>query len=453
MPGRDPGQPALTGTPAGWRIAAGLLLGGGLITGLLAAGSGMDRWLASGFAVLVSAGLAPIMWGSRRPPVAPEPVDREGRAELPTITVLVAARDEVSVLPRLIEDLAAQTHRGSDGHPRFDIIVVDDRSQDGTADAVRSAALAHGIADSVAVVRREGRGLIDGKGAALAAASPGSAAGDVIVVLDADARLDPDFLRRAAGYVLRGVPALTARRRVLRANASILATIQEDEETQDGELQRGRWAAGGCSEFRGNGMVIRRDLLTAVGGFRPGTLTEDLDLSTRLAAHEGITVAWALDLVVEEEAVPTWRGLWRQRLRWSEGAIRRFLEFGPATVRSGRLSRRARWDFAVYGVQLMAPPIILGAMLGAVVNLRPGPLPALIAIYLLAGGVLAFDALRWDRPDQAGTMPILERTLRSVRVAMFSAVWLVAVPGALVRIAVRRGRPRFDKTARSGTSG
>ena len=110
-------------------------------------------------------------------------------------------------------------------------------------------------------------------------------------------------------------------------------------------------------------------------------------------------------------------------------------------------------DFAVYGMQLMAPPIILGAMLGAVVNLRPGPAPALIAIYLLAGGVLAFDALRWDRADQRGTMPILERTLRSVRVAMFSAVWLVAVPGALLRIAFRRGRPRFDKTARAGASG
>ena len=132
MPVRDPGQAARTGTPAGWRIAAGLLLGGGLITGLLAAGIGMDRWLASGFAGLVFAGLAPIMWGSRRPPVAPVPVDREDRAELPTITVLVAARDEVSVLPRLIEDLAAQTHRGSDGRPRFDIIVVDDRSRDGT---------------------------------------------------------------------------------------------------------------------------------------------------------------------------------------------------------------------------------------------------------------------------------------------------------------------------------
>jgi len=371
--------------------------------------------------------------------------------ELPTITVLVAGRDEVSVLPRLIEDLAAQTFRRSDGRPRFDVIVVDDRSRDGTADAVRAAATAHGISDSVTVVRRDGPDLVDGKGAALEAASPASAAGDVIVVLDADARLDPEFLQLAAGYVSRGVPALTARRRVLHADASILAATQEDEETQDGELQRGRWATGGCSEFRGNGMVIRRDLLSAVGGFRPGTLTEDLDLSTRLAAQEGITVAWALDLVVWEEAVPTWRGLWRQRLRWSEGALRRFLEFGPATVRSARLSWRARWDFTVYAVQLLAPPVILGAMVGAVVNLRPGPAPALIGIYLLAGGALAFDALRWDRPAHLGRIPLGERSLRSVRVALFSAVWLVAVPGALWRIAFRRGRPRFDKTARAGT--
>src|SRR5205814_10436749 len=65
---------------------------------------------------------------------------------------------------------------------------------------------------------------------------------------------------------------------LLNAGGSNLAGAQADEQTLDGELQRGRWALGGCSEFRGNGIVIRRDLLAEVGGWRAEALTEDLDL-------------------------------------------------------------------------------------------------------------------------------------------------------------------------------
>ncbi|MEO8208404.1 MAG: glycosyltransferase family 2 protein [Chloroflexota bacterium] len=437
-----------SGTPAGWRVVALVALGGGVALGFLAAGSEDGPWLVGGFAVLVAAGLIPLLWGSRRPPTRVDANDADDAGDLPRVTVLVAGRDEAAVLPGLIADLAHQDHRSADGRPKFDVIVVDDRSMDSTAAAVESAASAHGIGGLVSVIRREGPDLVDGKGAALAAAEPGRATGDVIVVLDADARIDPGFLRIAATYVALGVPALTARRRVIDAEHSVLATIQEDEETQDGELQRGRWASGGCSEFRGNGMVIRRDLLVAVGGFRPGVLTEDLDLSTRMLAQEGISVAWALDLEVREEAVPTWRGLWRQRLRWSEGAIRRFLEFGPAALRSPCMTWRSRMDFFVYGVQLMAPPVIVGALLRSIVDLSPGLAPWLIGIYLLAGGTLAYDALRWTTTPGGSALPGGDRLLRSIRVALFSALWLVAVPGSLLRLGVRRGEARFDKTAR-----
>ena len=78
---------------------------------------------------------------------------------------------------------------------------------------------------------------------------------------------------------------------------------------------------GGCSEFRGNGIMVRRELLAAVGGWRAAALTEDIDLSSRIAAAPGERVAWAMDAEVWEEPVRDWGGLWRQRLRWAEGAI------------------------------------------------------------------------------------------------------------------------------------
>lgn len=436
-------------TPLLWRLTSMAVLAGGLTLGGAGVGSGVDRWIVIGFAIVLIVGLTPILIGSRRAPVALEVLEATASGSLPTVLVLIAARNEAGVLPNLIADLGAQDHRDADGTPRFTVSVVDDRSTDGTGDAVRAAALASGIGAVVQILRREGADLVDGKGAALASARPQGSDAEVIAILDADARVGPGYLRHAAQYVAAGIPALTARRRTLHAERSMLATIQADEQTQDGELQRGRWASGGCSEFRGNGIVIRRDLLAAVGGIPAACLTEDLDLSTRLAAEHGVTVAWVLDLVAWEEAVPTWQGLWRQRLRWSEGAIRRFFAFGPSVIRSTRLSARARWDFAAYGAQLVAPPLILGAAIGALVFGNPAMAVSLFGSYVVAGGVLAFDALRWETGPQGRPLALAERLARSVRVALFSVIWLAAVTGALWRMAMRRGIVRFDKTARA----
>ena len=59
------------------------------------------------------------------------------RHQLPPMSVIVAARDEEAVLPDLLRALAAQTH------PRYELIVVDDASDDATAEAVRRHAARH----------------------------------------------------------------------------------------------------------------------------------------------------------------------------------------------------------------------------------------------------------------------------------------------------------------------
>ena len=440
------------GTPLAWRVITLAVLLGGLALGAVAAGGGGAIWLVVGSIIVVGASLAPIIVASRRPPIPPEPLPAVPLPGMPVVTVVIAARDEVAVLPRLIEDLAAQDHRDRDGSPRFEIIVVDDRSVDGTGEAALAAAARLGLRDAVRVIRREGPGLRDGKGAALAAASPDLYRGSMVVALDADARVGPTFVRQIAAYAARGVPALTARRRLLGAGESQLAGAQADEQTQDGELQRGRWATDGCSEFRGNGTTISRDLLVAVGGWPADALTEDLDLSSRVVAATGVTVAWALDLEVWEEPVRTWAELWRQRQRWSEGAIRRYLEHGLAVLRSPRVPFRARLDFAAYGAQLAVPPIIIGGVLAAAATGAAGMALALAATYLAAGGILAFDALRWEA-TASGPVPPPARLGRAIRAALFGFVWLGAVPAAMLRLATRRGHVRYDKMTHVGSDG
>ena len=437
-------------TPTAWRLVSLGVLAGGIACGTAAGSVGGARRLVIVAAAVAGGYVLPLARAGRRPPIAPGAPPLDPDAKGCTFTVLVAAREEAGVVGALVRDVAAQDHRAADGSPLFDLVVIDDRSGDGTGAAVLEAAREAGIGAITAVVRRDGPDLPDGKGAALAAVQPEACRGDVIVVLDADARIGPTFLRRLATYVDAGAGAVTARRRVIDADAGWLAGAQADEQTLDGVIQRGRWALGGCSEFRGNGIVVRRDLLASVGGWRAEALTEDLDLSSRLAARAGVRVAWAIDAEVWEEPVRSVAALWQQRLRWAEGGLRRVLEHGPAVVRSRRLGWYARADFATYAGQLPIAPLILGAVGGGLLRRRPTPAIVLVGTYLAVGSVLAWDGLRWETDAGGEPIPPGPRARRALRVGLFDAIWLGAIPGAMWRLATRRGSVGYEKMPHVG---
>jgi glycosyltransferase involved in cell wall biosynthesis len=450
-------------------VAAFGLLTGGIAVGALAGRTRLGRvvpWLTAGIAF---GSVVPVALASRRPPISPERAaealaaseaaagDRGAATSgstsyggLPTFSIVVAARDEAVVLRRLAGDVGRQDYRRPDGSPLFELVVVDDRSNDGSGAATLDAALQAGIAGVTRVIARRGEGLPDGKGAALTAAQPAVCRGDVIVVLDADARIEPWFLRRAAGYFSAGANAVTARRRILDDHDGWLECAQADEQTLDGELNRGRWALGGCSEFRGNGIMVRRDLLAATGGWRAEALAEDVDLSSRLAAIAGERVAWALDVEVWEEPVRSISGLWRQRCRWAEGALRRVFEHGLAVLSSPRLSAIAKLDFATYIGQLAVPSLGLGLVASAAAADRRRDLAVLAAGYVGAGALLGWDSLRWEKGTEGGSLPDRERVARTVRIAVFNLLWLLAVPRALMGLAFRGGPIRYVKMEHRG---
>lgn len=472
-------------TPVAWRLTAAIVLIGTLVTGVAADWAGSAAALVVIAALVVVLYVAPLMQGSRRPPLPPvEDATLATLPPLPGITVLVAARDEAAVIEHLIDDLGAQTHRDPDGSPRFELVVVDDRSLDGTAEVARRTAERVGLAGVTRVVRRgvgypapgaQGVAAVprgtpneesrwpaevevpaggDGKGAALATLAPSGYRYEVVAVLDADARIDPSYLLRMAGYVARGARALTARRRIFPAHAvsgfaGLLRDAQADEQTVDGEIQCGRWALGGCSEFRGNGMVLTRELLEACGGWPEGALCEDLDLSTRAAAL-GVPVGWAVDVPVWEEPVLDLGRLWRQRLRWGEGTVRRELELTGMLLRSRGVGWKRRLDYLAYGLQTVTPLIWLGSLLGAAIGGRWDMPVALLLVYLAAGFLLAADALRWEAPSGSRALARWERPVRAVRVTLFSALWVPVLGVAWAKVALGDGRPRFVKTTHAG---
>jgi Glycosyltransferase like family 2 len=359
---------------------------------------------------------------------------------LPRITVVIAARDEIKALPTLIRDLGRQDHRELDGRPAFDVVVVDDRSTDGSGAATRRAADEAGLGEVTWVIRRHPGARPDGKGAALAAVPDDLVRGAAVFVLDADARLAPDAVRRAAMLLGDGCTAFTARRRV--SGSDRLALLQDDEQTLDAFIQRARGALGGCPEFRGNGMVVPTGQLRAAGGWRAGALTEDLDLSTRLAIA-GTRVVPAGTLEVWEAPTASVPAFARQRLRWAEGSARRFFDLLPAAITSPELAPAAKADLGVSVAQLTLPIVLLSAVADGLHRRSPGSGMALAGAYVGTAWILVELALR-DTAHREARSPVPSE--RALIAAVYLLHWVAATPAALACVALRPSPVGFART-------
>jgi glycosyltransferase involved in cell wall biosynthesis len=110
-----------------------------------------------------------------------------------SLSVVIPVRDEASQLPRTIRALlTALDGSGFDA----EVVVVDDGSSDGSADAARRAVDGR---VPLSVIRRAGEGRFEARRAGLEAAT-----GELGLLLDARVRVDPDALRFVHHRVAEG---------------------------------------------------------------------------------------------------------------------------------------------------------------------------------------------------------------------------------------------------------
>jgi len=366
--------------------------------------------------------------------------------EHPWVTLVVPARNEAAVIGTAVANVAAQDYADRSG-PRFDLLVIDDGSSDATADMARRAGAAYG--ERVKVIRRDPDDGPRTKAAALNFARP-FCRGEVIGVLDADAQVAPDFLERVmdAWGLDPQAAAIQAQRRAGNPGQGWLEAAQDEELLMDMASQCGRRATDGTAELRGNGMFVRRERLDQVGGWNGAALTEDLDLSTRLVAA-GEHIALAPRAEAGEEAVRTLDALWRQRMRWAEGSLRRLLELGPGLVAERRVPLSRKIDFLAFTAEFLIPPLFVASILASLVTI---PLPrtadwtvpaSLFVGYCLGTLPLALAGL--GAHDVRGWRLIG----RAARGSLFLSHWLLVVPAALLRIAVAPRTTTFAQTSRA----
>ncbi len=411
------------------------------------------HWLEPGRSLLPSIVLAVLLGGySIRtvlldpPTIAAGPdsgsddaTDAASDAGLPALDVVVAARDEQAVISRLVERITNLRYPSG----RLQLWVIDDGSEDRTPELLTDL---QSRVPQLHVLRRS-RQAGGGKSGALNLVLP-QLQGRWLLVLDADADLQEDVLERLIPWAeAGGWSAVQLRKAVVNPEANLLTRAQAMEMAFDAVIQQGRLCAGGVAELRGNGQLLLREAVQACGGFNEATVTDDLDLSLRLLLErQPIGVLW--DPPVQEEAVLTLPALWRQRQRWAEGGLQRFLDYAPGLV-SERLNGRQKTDLLSFFILQYMMPVMAAADLAGV--LATGTPPAMWPFSIVAlslSGIAIVSGCR--RPSEGPPLPRMSPATVALGV-LYLVHWFAVIPWVTLRMAVLPKRLVWAKTLHLGS--
>lgn len=262
----------------------------------------------------------------------------------PFVTIMVPCHNEACVIENTIKNILNISYE------KFEVIVIDDRSTDNTPQVVKE--LESKYEKVTALIRPSN--AFPGKSAVLNDAME-LAKGEAILVFDADATVDSDFLSKLIPELEpKDVGAVQARKVIRNKNYNLLTRCQNNEYTMDTYFQVGRDSVKGAVELRGNGELIKRQALEDIGGWNNYTITDDLDMSTRLHI-KGWDIRFCPEAIVYEEGIIYLAPLFRQRRRWLEGTIRRYLEYFDQVLFSKKMSLRASLDMVVYVSEFIMP--------------------------------------------------------------------------------------------------
>jgi hypothetical protein len=266
------------------------------------------------------------------------------------ISVIVPARNAADTLPRALAAIASQ-----EGAPPFDVVVVDDGSDDATAELAQRA--------GARVIRAGGAGSGEARNLGVA-----EARGELLAFTDADCFPTPGWL--AAGV------------RELEAGAElVVGRVTPDPDTPLGPFDRTLWVERETGLYETANLLITRKLFERIGGFEgwladPGEprgwtnpgLGEDVWLGWR-ARRIGARTAFCPQALVHH-------AVHRRESGGYVGERRRLRHFPAMAARVPELRRQmffGRWFLSRRTAAFDASVLALAAV---AVTRRPAPLLA-----------------------------------------------------------------------------
>ncbi|MBY0357433.1 MAG: glycosyltransferase family 2 protein [Candidatus Obscuribacterales bacterium] len=362
----------------------------------------------------------------------------------PSVDILIPAKNEARVIEKTVRNFFKLDY------PCYSVTVIDDASDDDMPEVLLRL---QNEFSNLKVLRRA-KGSVPGKSAGLNDALPGCSA-EVIAVFDADAFVEPDFLRKVLPNLQpENVGAVQAQKKIFLHQSGFLPSCQASEYALDTYFQVGRDLIGGAVELRGNGELMKRAALIDVGGWNNKAITDDLDLTMRLLLAKW-DVKFSPETIVWEEAVTTLKGLIRQRRRWAEGSIRRYLDYIFPLNSPSRLSMVQRLDILAFLSEFAIPGLMLLEFISEVISFASGGVTHPKFMLIVAGMVFLisivnfFIAMRFYRTE----LTIGEALVHCFEVNFYVyAHWIPCVLVSFLNVAFRQQASKWHRTEHLGSS-
>jgi cellulose synthase/poly-beta-1,6-N-acetylglucosamine synthase-like glycosyltransferase len=241
--------------------------------------------------------------------------------DLPTATILVPARNEVANLRRLLPALLAQDYPAD----RLQIVVVDDRSEDGTAELVRGSG--KGRVDLVQVGELP-PGIGPKKNAILRGLD--RATGEIVLQLDADNVPQAGWARAMAGSFGPRTGSVCGLVFHAERPAEVPAWFHGTwavEALGWAAVQDAAIGNGIPISANGGNLAYRRKAFESVGGFgkHGHVVSGDDDFLIQALGDSGrwdVVPARAPETQVVTGGPANWSVVWEQRKRWGSICVR-----------------------------------------------------------------------------------------------------------------------------------
>ncbi|MBK9247886.1 MAG: glycosyltransferase [Ignavibacteria bacterium] len=242
----------------------------------------------------------------------------QSAAPLPFVSVIVPARNEESNIETCIQSIVLSNFPPNN----FEIVVVDDRSTDGTAAVLRKLTQKHPLLRVITLDETRTTKNLRGKPGALQAGIENSR-GDIILMTDADCTVVPDWIATMARQFDNPRVGLVPSFTLIKAK-----TFFEQMQAIEWIMNHTMASAGvglnqplGCF---GNNLAVRRTAYESVGGYKNirFSVTEDLALLQAIFTH-----GWEVRYVCSSSAVVTTLPCQtlgeyiRQHHRWLRGGV------------------------------------------------------------------------------------------------------------------------------------
>ena len=259
-----------------------------------------------------------------------------------SFSIIIPAKNEEKVLGRLLERMVNQEYDKS----KYEILIVEDGSTDNTFQVCKNYESLY--SDLIRCIKLPPAKVPNGKSRALNHAVK-IAKYDIIGIFDADTVPRLDILRQASeAFSDNQVAGVQGKLIPINVKESIVARFASLEELYYEYSIAGRARLGLFVPLEGTCTFVRKSVLNEVGGWNEYSLTEDLDLSIKLAS-KGYKIIYVPTIVAWREVPVNLSWLVKQRLRWYRGHFE-----------VGLTIKNSKFDFRLIdGILIVTTPIFM----------------------------------------------------------------------------------------------